>query len=107
MKSTSCKPLILFFILSFILAACATSTPSKPTPKPFSGYWRVTKSTGLYDEPDADAAMIAELPVGKKVEDIDGNNYLSKSIVTEGMTVCHVVVQSTGQEGWVLKKWLE
>ena len=69
--------------------------------------WTVTKSTGLYDGVDPDSEMIASLPVGTKVRTNDTGGILYCEINDEGMTLCQVEVVGTGEEGWILKQWIE
>ena len=69
--------------------------------------WEVIKSTGLYDRADVDAEMLESLSVGTKVKDINEKDYFSTCETTEGIRVCLVTVAATGQEGWVIIKWLD
>jgi len=69
--------------------------------------WVVTKSTGLYKEPDADSEMIRELPVGTRVRDSGGRDYLKNCFFTEGIQVCKVVVIGSTIPGYVIFKWLK
>ena len=111
--------------LVFTINACATTTeaplptPTTPTtgtrPKgtstPLSGpiIYKVTRETGLYSDPNANAEQITILSTGTKVKPAEGTTLICKSFTDSGMTitVCHIKVISTLQEGWVLRKTLQ
>lgn len=107
------RRILLVIIFSFFLAACSSIAKTTENPTATintSGVWRVTRPTGLYEKPNVDAEQVTILPAGERVKDIGSNDYLSKCIVVDremDIIVCHVVVESTGEDGWVLKKVLE
>jgi len=71
--------------------------------------YEVTRDTGLYSAPSADADQIDVLGVGAKVVPASGESLSCSSFTDSGitLTVCHVKVVSTGQTGWVLKNAIE
>ncbi len=101
----------VFFILSVfvlsLLASCDEAVMPKATATLEYQTWIVTKSTGLYREPDADSEMIRELPVGTKVRDSGGRDHLENCFFTEGIQVCKVVVVGSSLSGYVILKWLD
>jgi len=124
MKGVSMKMMSKFFLIIFaftilpiVLMSCNSGhrielETAEPTDRPTDVVysfktWKVTKSTGLYEEADADARMIETLSFGTRVKDISENDYLSECSVTEDIEVCLVVVVDTGQQGYVIKKWLQ
>jgi hypothetical protein len=104
----------LFVLFTLILVGCAP-VPTSPTdiPKPTSQYkaYKITKGTGLYEVcGDADAMTLAELPAGTelyafgKADTLDCCKFSDSGMDFE---LCHMQVISTGETGWVLRKWFE
>jgi len=72
--------------------------------------YRVTNPPGLYSDFDIDADQIASLSVGTILVPPGGSGSVHCDAIVEfGTTyeLCRVQVYSTGQIGWVLKKWIK
>jgi len=90
--------IVLVFVVFSLLVGCGDNVKT----------WRVTKSTGLYDGVDVDSKWLEDLSAGTKVKDISERDYLSQCFTDEvGIVTCRVIVVATGQEGFVIKKWLD
>lgn len=113
------KWIFVFLLLVLLLSiqACASNpgTPVEPViteaviDSPSIPTYTVTKGTGLYDAFDVDANMKAELPVGTRLIPMNGATKLKcDTIVESGVEyeLCQVEVFTTGQTGWVLRKWI-
>ena len=86
-----------------------TPTPPKADPQTVQKY-TVTKSTALYELPQVDSQMIAELAVGTKLMPAEGNLYLDCRELTDAgapIKLCKMEVVDTGKTGWVLVQWFE
>jgi hypothetical protein len=109
------KKYLLFCVLALTLPilfiACVEAKSSNADSPPSEApLYRVTKSTGLYDDPGMDADLIAELSVGTLLKPVnDAKFYDCESIVDLGTTytLCFVEVMNTGKTGWVLQMWTE
>lgn len=70
----------------------------------------VIKDTGLYETADADSIMRAVLPVGYRLTPRNGEEEPDCKNVEAGggmtITSCYMESLSTGQSGWVIKKWM-
>lgn len=103
-------------VLAIILMAYANKYRNKQTQtnQPKTNYERptylVTKSTGLYKEPNADSDYIAELSVGTELQPAYGTmdcvTFTDTYDPTTEFTLCRMKVVSTGEMGWVLQKWI-
>ena len=93
-------------VLIFTINACTTNT--KATTTPTTNTYIVTRDTGLYDEPKEYADQIAILSTNTKVQPV-GNKLDCETFYAETikLTLCHVKIPSTLQEGWVLQNALK
>ena len=107
------KRVVFFLLVVVFVSGCArTSTTAEVLPTATKGapLYKVTKSTGLYDAPDFDAKILAELSVGTLLKPANNEPYYDCKIIEEpGLTatLCFVEVINTGETGWVLQKWTE
>lgn len=109
------KKIILLSLVLILLAGCgpaptplAVITAIPPTPGP--EMYVITKSTGLYEEPQIDSDMIRSLSEGAKlIPANDKERPDCKSFIDMGTTytLCNMELINTGQTGWVLKQWME
>jgi hypothetical protein len=101
--------LIVFVILVTVISALSGDNIELETDDDLSDVktWKVTKSTGLYESTNADSAMIMSLSVGTRVKSTRASGNLTCLINEEGMELCRVEVVETGDEGWVLRKWID
>jgi hypothetical protein len=105
--------LALLILMVLLISACGASeaTPVKVDfPTNGAPIYKVTQSTGLYNAPDTDADLIAELSVGTLLKPADNEKFYDcESFVDSGTTytLCNVEVVDTGKSGWVLQKWIE
>ncbi len=109
------RKIILFSLVLILLVGCgpaptplAVITAIPPTPGP--ELYVITKSTGLYEEPQIDAKMSRSLSEGAKLIPADGNDRpICNSFIDMGTTytLCKMELVNTGQTGWVLKQWME
>lgn len=103
------KLLFIFLLSAFIFSACSKSSPT-PTKDPFPIY-KTTKSTYLYEEPDADSKTIISLFEGQEVKPADGALSLYCQSVNLGggdyAKLCKVQLLSIDRTGWVLEKWIK
>lgn len=99
---------VLILIMTIFINACANSKADTSTDG--APVYRVTKSTGLYDAPNLDAGLIAELPVGTLLKPANNEKFYDCELIVESgttYTLCLVEVIYTGKTGWVLQKWTE
>jgi len=97
--------LVLALVVFSLLAGCDNSKDEVKT-------WKVNKSTGLYKSAEIDSEMIKSLSVGTKVRDVLKNDHLSvckiiKDPIVSDIRLCQVTVVGTGENGWVIAKWLD
>lgn len=85
-------------------------TKQQPTQTPAYGIYKVNKSTGLYESADADSDMRMALPEGYLLKPRNGESEPDCKDVNAGygmiIHLCYMESISTGQAGWVIKKWM-
>lgn len=103
--------LIAIIFIAIVIRKTATTQTKQTTQPDVSYYYKVNKSTGLYESYEVDSEMIEILSVGDKLEIPGGSSYPTcvsfEDPIVSTMELCYLYSPKHSKHGWVLLKWLD